>query len=437
MKIVDIIEKKKHKESLSEEEIKFFINGIMNKTIEDYQASALLMAIYFNGMNIDETTLLTKYMVESGEIIDLSDISNNVIDKHSTGGVGDKITLIFLPLMASMGIACAKLSGRGLGHTGGTIDKLESIPGFRTDLTIEELKSQVKRINAAIAAQTMSLAPADGKLYALRDVTATVDIIPLIASSVVSKKIASGANHIVLDVKYGSGAFIKTPQEAEKLSQIMVEVGRRLNRRISTVITSMEEPLGRAIGNSLEVIEVIEFLKGNCGDESDLKEVTYALAKTVMEKVNHYNSEKDMENHLDEVIRNGLALKKFKEIIKSQNGDDSVIDDYTKFPQASIKYEIKSKEEGYVFETDALKIAKACKNLGGGREKKSDSIDYSAGIYLNKKSGEKVIKGDTIATIYTNKQESIKDSEELVLSAYKFTPNFYNKKESYIYKIIK
>lgn len=437
MKIVDIIEKKKHKESLSEEEIKFFINGIMNKTIEDYQASALLMAIYFNGMNIDETTLLTKYMVESGEIIDLSDISNNVIDKHSTGGVGDKITLIFLPLMASMGIACAKLSGRGLGHTGGTIDKLESIPGFRTDLTIEELKSQVKRINAAIAAQTMSLAPADGKLYALRDVTATVDIIPLIASSVVSKKIASGANHIVLDVKYGSGAFIKTPQEAEKLSQIMVEVGRRLNRRISTVITSMEEPLGRAIGNSLEVIEVIEFLKGNCGDESDLKEVTYALAKTVMEKVNHYNSEKDMENHLDEVIRNGLALKKFKEIIKSQNGDDSVIDDYTKFPQASIKYEIKSKEEGFVFETDALKIAKACKNLGGGREKKSDSIDYSAGIYLNKKSGEKVIKGDTIATIYTNKQESIKDSEELVLSAYKFTPNFDNKKESYIYKIIK
>ena len=282
MRIIDIIENKKKGKSLTEEEIKFFINGVMDGTIEDYQTSALLMAIYFKGMDIDETTLLTKYMVESGEILDLSEISDNIIDKHSTGGVGDKITLIFLPLMAAAGLYTAKLSGRGLGHTGGTIDKLESIPNFRTDLTIEQFKKEVKEHNAAIAAQTLSLAPADGKLYALRDVTSTVDIIPLIASSVVSKKIASGANHIILDVKYGSGAFIKTAKEAQKLSEIMVEVGKRLNRNICAVISSMEQPLGRAVGNSVEIQEVIEFLKGNT--EPDLKEITYTLCHKAFEK---------------------------------------------------------------------------------------------------------------------------------------------------------
>lgn len=433
MKIIEIIEKKKTGKHLSEEEIKFFINGIMNGSIEDYQTSALLMAIYFNGMSIDETTYLTKYMVESGEILDLSDISDNIIDKHSTGGVGDKITLIFLPLAAAAGLYSAKLSGRGLGHTGGTIDKLESIPNFRTDLSIEEFKQKVKEHKAAIAAQTLSLAPADGKLYALRDVTSTVDIIPLIASSVVSKKIASGANHIILDVKYGSGAFIKTAKEAQHLSEIMVEIGKRLNRNICAVISSMEQPLGRAIGNSVEIQEVIEFLKGNM--EPDLKEITYTLINKAFEKTGLFKTKYEAYDYLDELITSGKALEKFKEIIESQNGDSSVINDYTKLPQASIKYEVKADKDGYVKNIDALSIAKACKELGAGREKKSDSIDYSAGIYLTQKTSEPVKQGETIAVIYTNLENKVQEAANLIKSAFEISDNKPSSK-SLIYKII-
>ena len=433
MKFIDIIEKKKLGKELTEEEIKFFIKGIMDGSIEDYQTSALLMAIYFNGMTIDETTYLTKYMVESGEILNLSDISDNIIDKHSTGGVGDKITLIFLPLMAAAGLYTAKLSGRGLGHTGGTIDKLESIPNFRTDLSIKEFKSRVKEHKTAIAAQTLSLAPADGKLYALRDVTSTVDIIPLIASSVVSKKIASGANHIILDVKYGSGAFIKTAKEAEKLSKIMVEVGKRLNRSICAVISSMEQPLGRAIGNSVEIEEVIEFLKGNM--EPDLKEITYTLVNKAFEKTGLFKTKSEAYEYLDELINSGKALEKFRDIINSQNGDSGVIEDYTKLPQASIKYEVKADKDGFVNNIDALKIAKACKNLGAGREKKSDKIDYSAGIYITQKYSEPVKQGETIAVIYTNKEETIKDAENLIKSAFEISDK-QPKDVSLIYKII-
>ena len=429
MKITDIIEKKKHKEALSEAEIKFFIDGVTKGTIEDYQISALLMAVYFTGMNIDETTFLTKYMAESGEMLDLSDISNSIIDKHSTGGVGDKITLIFLPLMAAAGLYTAKLSGRGLGHTGGTIDKLESIPNFRTDLSIEEFNNNVRTHKTAITALTLVLAPADGILYALRDVTSTVDIIPLIASSVVSKKIASGANHIILDVKYGNGAFIKTAGEAQKLSEIMVETGKRLNRNICAVISDMNQPLGRAIGNSVEVQEVIEFLKGNM--EWDLKEVTYSLCKKALEKSGRYEDEK----YLDELILSGKALEKFKEIIEAQNGDSSVIEDYTKLPQALIKYEVKAPKSGFVNKVEALKTAKACKNLGAGREKKTDKIDYSAGIYLTRRFGEAVKQGETIAVIYTNKKEAVQEAENMILSAYEFSeekPEKYNM----VYKII-
>ena len=433
MRIIDIIEKKKKGFALSEEEIKFFIDGIMNGVIEDYQVSALLMAIYFNGMNIDETTLLTKYMVESGEILDLSDISTDIIDKHSTGGVGDKITLILLPLMAAADLYTAKLSGRGLGHTGGTIDKLEAIPNFRTDLDIDEFKAKVKEHKVAIAAQTLSLAPADGKLYALRDVTSTVDIIPLIASSVVSKKIASGANHIILDVKYGSGAFIKTVKEAQRLSEIMVEVGKRLNRNICAVISSMEEPLGRAVGNSVEIQETIEFLKGNM--EPDLKDITYTLCQTAFEKTGRFKNKKEGYKFLDELISSGKALERFREIIKSQGGDDSIIDDYTKLPQAKIKYEVKSQKDGFINKIDALKIAKACKILGAGRDKKSDPIDYSAGIYLTQKYDDPIKAGETIAIIYTNKEEAIKPAEELILSAYEACKK-PPKIKSLIYKII-
>ncbi len=433
MKITDIIEKKKTKQELTKEEIKFFIDGIMNGSIEDYQTSALLMAVYFNGMTINETTYLTKYMVESGEILDLSDISDNIIDKHSTGGVGDKITLIFLPLAAAAGLYTAKLSGRGLGHTGGTIDKLESIPGFKTDLSIEEFKNKVKEHKTAIAAQTLSLAPADGKLYALRDVTSTVDIIPLIASSVVSKKIASGANHIILDVKYGSGAFIKTAKEAQHLSEIMVEIGKRLNRNICAVISSMNQPLGRAVGNSVEIQEVIEFLKGNM--EPDLKEITYTLVHKAFEKTGMFKTKAEAYQYLDELITSGKALNKFKEIIESQNGDSSVIDDYTKLPQASIKYEVKANKDGFVKNIDALKIAKACKNLGAGRDKKSDPIDYSAGIYLTQKYSEPVKKGETIAVLYTNKQDAIKDAQILVQEAFEIEDKEPHN-ISLIYKII-
>jgi len=433
MKIIDIIEKKKLGQSLNEDEIKFFIDGVMSGSIEDYQTSALLMAIYFRGMNIDETTLLTKYMVASGEILNLSEISRNIVDKHSTGGVGDKITLMFLPIMAAAGIYTAKLSGRGLGHTGGTIDKLESIPNFRTDLSIEEFKEKVKTHKTAIAAQTHSLAPADGKLYALRDVTSTVDIIPLIASSVVSKKIASGANHIIMDVKYGSGAFLKTKEEAEKLSEVMVEVGKRLNRSICAVISSMNQPLGRAVGNSVEIMETIEFLKGNM--EPDLKEVTYTLVQAAFEKTGTYKSKEDSTKLIDELIKSGKALEKFREIIKSQNGDDSIIDNYSKLPRAEIKYEVKAQSSGYVNNTDALKIAKACKNLGAGRDKKSDKIDYSAGIYLTKKYTEFVNAGDTVAVLYTNKKETVKESENMVLQAFEISQTKPEYK-SLIYKII-
>ena len=433
MKIIDIIEKKKLGSALTEEEIKFFIDGVMNGSIEDYQTSALLMAIYFKGMNIDETTWLTKYMVESGEILDLSKISDNIIDKHSTGGVGDKITLMFLPLMAASELYTAKLSGRGLGHTGGTIDKLESIPNFRTDLSIKEFKDKVKKHHTAIAAQTLSLAPADGKLYALRDVTSTVDIIPLIASSVVSKKIASGANHIILDVKYGSGAFLKTAKEAEILSKVMVEVGKRLNRNICAVISSMNQPLGRAVGNSVEIQEVIEFLKGNM--EPDLREITYTLCFKAFEKAGKISDKKEAYKYLDNLIKSGKALEKFKEIVASQGGNTDIINNYKKLPQASIKYEVKAKKSGFVQNIDALKVAKACKNLGAGREKKSDSIDYSAGIYLTQKYGEPVCKGETIAVIYTNKKDTIKDAEKLIISAFEIS-DAQPKKLSLIYKII-
>lgn len=433
MKIIDLIEKKKQGKALNEEEIKYFIDGVTKGTIEDYQISALLMAIYFRGMNMDETVYLTKYMAYSGEVLNLEDISKDITDKHSTGGVGDKITLIFLPIIAAAGLYAAKLSGRGLGHTGGTIDKLESIPNFRTDLSIEEFKTKVKEHKTAIAAQTMSLAPADGKLYALRDVTSTVDIIPLIASSVVSKKIASGANHILLDVKYGSGAFIKTPEGAEELSKIMVETGKRLGRNISAVISSMEEPLGRAIGNSVEIQEVIEFLKGHT--ETDLKEVTYMLCCEAFEKSGKILNKEEAYKYIDELIQSGKALNKFKEIISSQNGDERIINDYSLLPQAKIKYEVKAEKSGFVNKIDALKIAKACKNLGAGREKKTDLIDYSAGIYLTKKTPEELQSGDTIAVLYTNKEAALNEAEELVKSAFEIT-NTKPQTKPLIYKVI-
>ena len=435
MRVVDIIEKKKQGFEHSKEEIEFLVNSLMDGTAADYQVSAWLMAVYFNGMSDDETAYLTDAMVRSGDVIDLGDLAGSVVDKHSTGGVGDKVTITLIPLLAACGVPVAKLSGRGLGHTGGTIDKLESIPKFNTNVSIPEMIAQVNKIGVAIGAQTQKLTPADGKLYALRDVTATVDSRPLIASSVVSKKIASGADNIILDVKYGSGAFMKTAEDAVKLSEIMVKIGKKLNKNITAVITSMDEPLGRAIGNSVEIIESIEFLKGNI-TTGDIAELTYdfaALSLVQLGKSPDIDSAKEL---IKNVIESGKALEKFRELIDVQGGDSGVIDDYTKFPPTKFTYEIKAKQDGFVEHIDALKIAYGCKLLGAGRDKKTDDIDYGVGVFLNKKSGEDVKIGETICTIYSNDEVKTKNAvkyceEGIVLS------NTKPVEHELIYRIIK
>ena len=392
MRIVDLIDKKKRGGCHTKEEINFLINSLMDGTAQDYQISAWLMAVYFEGLTEEETAFLTEAMINSGKIIDFGELTDSIVDKHSTGGVGDKVTITLIPLLAAAGVPVAKLSGKGLGHTGGTIDKLESIPGFNTKLSIEELIAQVKKINVAIASQTQNLTPADGKLSALRDVTATVDSMPLIASSVVSKKIASGAKNIILDVKYGSGAFMKTPEDAVKLSRLMVNIGALLNKSITAVITSMEEPLGRAVGNSLEIVESIEFLKGNI-KEGDVAELTYSFAAIALLQLGLYETQAEAIAYLKELVESGKALEKFKELIAAQGGDPKIVDNYDMFALPAYKVECESKKNGYVNNIDAYKIAYGCKILGAGRDKKTDPIDYSVGIFLNKKSGEAVKKG--------------------------------------------
>lgn len=421
MKITEIIEKKKQGLALSEEEIYFIVNGAMNGTIADYQLSAFFMAVYFKGMNLDETTIMTKATVESGTVLDLSKIGDIVADKHSSGGVGDKITLIYLPLVAACGIPLAKLSGKGLGHTGGTIDKLNSIPNFNCELELEDFLNKVQKVGLAIASQTHNLTPADGKFYALRDVTSTIDIIPLIAVSIVSKKIASGANCIVLDVKCGEGAFVKTLEDARKLSHTMVEVGKRLGKKICAVISNMNEPLGRAVGNSIEVIEAIEFLKGNY--QHDLKDVTYELAIQTLLKTGKSKNREEAIKLLDDTLNSGKALQKFKDLIISQGGDASVIDDFSKFPKAEHIIEVKSEKSGYINHIKALEIAKATKLLGAGRTFKDDEIDYAVGIYLNKKTGEFLNKDEVAFTIYANSLENIDEVKQRAQRAFVIDEN--------------
>lgn len=421
MRAVDIIQKKKEGKIHTKEEINFLIKGLMDGTIEDYQMAAWLMAVCFNDLNEDETAYLTEAFINSGDILDFSDISNIVADKHSTGGVGDKVTIVLIPLMAALNIPCAKLSGRGLGYTGGTVDKLESIPNFKCALKEDVFKEQIKKIGVAISAQTPNLTPADGRVYALRDVTATVDNKALICASVVSKKIASGANIIVLDVKYGSGAFIKTKEEARELADLMVKTGAKLNRKISAVISSMEQPLGTHIGNSLEIIEAIEFLKGNKND--DLYEITVEIAaKTLIlaKLVKDFDEAKKM---IDDAINSGAALEKLKEIIKCQGGNPDCINDYGLFNIGKNKYELKANRDGYISKLDALSIAKACKLLGAGRDKKSDTIDFGAGCVLNKKIADKISKDETILTLYWNNVsiERLNEAKEYVNSALEYT----------------
>ena len=416
MNIQEIIAKKRDKLSLSKEEIKFFVNEYVKENITDYQASALIMAIYINGMNDEEITNLTLEMANSGDILDLSELGI-VVDKHSTGGVGDKVTLILAPIIASLGIPVAKMSGRGLGYTGGTIDKLESIPGYRTDILEKEFIENVKKIGISLIGQTLNLAPADKKIYALRDATSTTESIPLIASSIMSKKIAAGANKIVLDVTYGSGAFMKTKQQAKKLGDTMVNIGKLAGRETIAIITSMEEPLGRNIGNTLEVIEAIEALKGNI--QEDVKNVVLELGSNMIKLAGKGNNLEDNKAQMLENIENGKALYKFKELVQNQGGDVSYIDDTGKFEKAKYIMPVTLEKNGKISELDAEKIGKTLVLLGGGRIRKEDKIDSSVGIVLNKKIGDIVENQDIVAYIHSNDEEKGKEAVENVKQAYK------------------
>lgn len=433
MRIYDIIAKKRDKKELTKLEIEFFVNGFTNGEIADYQASALLMAILLNGMTVKETSYLTEAMAKSGDIADLSMINGVKVDKHSTGGVGDKTTLVVAPIVASFGIPVAKMSGRGLGHTGGTIDKLESIKDFSIALSVEEFVNNVNNINIAVVGQTGNLAPADKKMYALRDVTATVQSIPLIASSIMSKKIAGGADAIVLDVKCGSGAFMKDIESARELAQIMVSIGNEVGRKVVAIITNMDEPLGYAIGNAIEIKEAIDTLMGK-GPE-DFRNICIELA-TQMIYLATNEDEKVIRDKVKEKLMNGEAYNKFREFVIAQHGDISVINNLKLLPGAENIINLHSREEGYVRNIDAEKLGIASMLLGGGRAKKEDSIDYGVGVVVHKKVGDFVAKNEIIATIHANDLKNIENVKTTILDAYKFSKEIVEN-PILIYDIIK
>ncbi|MFC4558722.1 pyrimidine-nucleoside phosphorylase [Virgibacillus kekensis] len=409
MRMYDIIQKKRDGEQLSEQEIRFFIDGYTKGEIPDYQVSALLMAVFFQDMTEEERAALTSAMVDSGDKIDLSAISGIKVDKHSTGGVGDTTTLILAPLVASLGVPVAKMSGRGLGHTGGTIDKLEAIPGFHVEITSDEFINLVNKNKVAVVGQTGNLTPADKKLYSLRDVTATVNSIPLIASSIMSKKIASGADAIVLDVKTGAGAFMKELDEANELAAAMVSIGNRVGRNTMAVISDMSQPLGNAIGNALEVKEAIDTLKGE-GPE-DLTELCLTLGSQMVVLANKADSLEQAKEQLKANLTNGKALEKFKVFLESQGGDPSVADNPEIMPQASHKVELPALKSGIVSEMVADNIGTAAMMLGAGRATKESEIDLAVGIILHKKIGDHVSEGEPLLTIYAN-NEDISDVKE-------------------------
>ncbi|WP_057764248.1 pyrimidine-nucleoside phosphorylase [Cytobacillus praedii] len=400
MRMVDIIENKRDAKELSTEEIQFFIKGYTDGSIPDYQVSSLMMAIFFQGMTEKERADLTMAMVESGDKIDLSKIEGIKVDKHSTGGVGDTTTLVLGPLVAAVGVPVAKMSGRGLGHTGGTIDKLESVEGFHVEIENEEFINLVNKNKIAVIGQSGNLTPADKKLYALRDVTATVDSIPLIASSIMSKKIAAGADAIVLDVKTGAGAFMKTLNDSNELAKAMVRIGNNVGRNTMAVISDMSQPLGFAIGNALEVKEAIDTLNGE-GPE-DLTELCLTLGSHMVVLAKKANSLKEAREMLKRVMRDGTALETFKTFLSSQGGDASVVDDPAKLPQAKYTFELEAKEDGYVSEIVADEIGTAAMLLGAGRATKESVIDLAVGLMLRKKIGDQVKKEESLVTIYSN-----------------------------------
>ena len=418
MRMVDLISKKRHNIELTTAEIEWIINGYTNKEIPDYQMSALLMAIVFNDMTKAERLALTQAMVNSGDVVDLSAIEGVKVDKHSTGGVGDKTSLILGPLVASMGVPVAKMSGRGLGHTGGTLDKLESISGMKIEIEMDQFIQQVNDIKLAIIGQTGNLAPADKYLYALRDVTGTVESIPLIASSIMSKKIAAGADAIVLDVKFGAGAFMKTLDDAKELATAMVEIGRDAGRETVAFLTDMNQPLGFAIGNALEVKEAIETFSGN--GPKDLEELVLQLASHMVVLAKKAANTEQAYAQLKEKLQNGEALQKFKEFVAAQGGDTSQIENPELLPTASSVIPVTATEAGYVEKIDALSIGIAAMKLGAGRATKEDTIDMGVGVVLNKKVGEAINQGDVLAYVHTNQADS-QEAIEYIKKAYEIS----------------
>lgn len=417
MDILEIIEKKRDKKGLSKEEIEYFVKGYTQGKIEDYQAAALIMAIYLNGMTSQETTDLTMAMANSGQTLDLSILNEVIVDKHSTGGVGDKISLILLPLIASLDVPVAKMSGRGLGFTGGTADKLDAIPGYQTNIDIQNFIENVKRIGISIMTQTFNLAPADKKIYSLRDSISCVESIPLIASSIMSKKIASGAQKIVLDVTCGLGAFMHSKARAEELANEMIEIGKLANRETVCILTNMNEPLGYAVGNSLEVIEAIQFLKGDMPE--DIKEVVLELGAYMIKLAGKgdnliKNKEKLLEN-----IQNKKGYDKFIQLVENQGGDSSYIKDTNLFVKANYIEKIYSQQSGYIESINAKEIGKIVCHLGAGRIRKEDPIDYAVGIVLNKKVSDKVEIGEELVTVYANSKEKLEEAKKKILEVIK------------------
>ncbi len=423
---VEIIRKKRDGYKLSKEEISYFINGYVNGEVADYQASAWCMAVFFRGMEKDEILSLVEVVGRSGDVLDLNDFSEPKLDKHSTGGVGDKVSLVLVPLMASCGFLFPKMSGRGLGHSGGTIDKIESIPGFRTALSLDEFKDVLKKVGAVIAGQTANLAPADKKLYALRDVTATVESIPLIVSSILGKKIASGTDVWVFDVKVGKGAFMKEMDSARELARLLVSISKEMGKKAAALITDMNQPLGRKVGNSLEVEEAIETLRGE--GPPDLTKVVLSLGARLSSLAGSPISEEDLIKKL----LDGSALEKFREIVEAQGGNPEVIDNTNLLEHAPYKFVLEAEKDGVISSLDAERIGMAVVMLGGGRKRKEDEIDRGVGVVLLKKEGDSVEKGEPLAEIFYRSRESLEEALRLVKMAYEID-SFY-KKRSLIYE---
>ncbi|GIW22845.1 MAG: pyrimidine-nucleoside phosphorylase [Candidatus Sericytochromatia bacterium] len=418
MNIIDILANKRDKKKHSKEELEYLVKATLSGEIKDYQISAWLMAAYINGLDLEETTELTKLVAYSGDVLDLSSIKGTKVDKHSSGGVGDKVTLVLAPLLASAGLIVAKISGRGLGHTGGTVDKLEAIPGMRTSLSIDEFKNQLNEIGVSVIGQTQNLTPVDKIFYALRDVTATVDNIPLIVVSILSKKIAAGADIILLDIKFGSGAFMKTLENARNLAKMIVEVAKKLNKSVIVALSDMDQPLGYMIGHSLEVEEAIKTLKGK--GPPDLTKICLKYGAILLYQAKKARSLEDAENILKRNINSGKALEKFKEMIIAQDGNPEVINNFDLMPKAEHKIEINSPKAGFITNLDAYKVAQSAKLLGAGRDKKEDEIDLSVGVELKVKKGAKVDKGQVLAILHANNLKYIEKAISEIEDAFSF-----------------